>query len=272
MLPIGLSSCQKELTDTTFAAYRAAGITHMEISLPHGQYPSLNYREVRETADRHGVLLWSFHLPFSPFDTLDISRRDLAKESVAYLSELIRRASDIGIKTHIIHASGEPIAEEDRPERMKQARESLCLLADIATTCGSRLAVEDLPRTCLGRDSSDMLSLVADHPDLRICFDTNHLLSEDPLAFIRAVGSKIVTTHVSDYDGLDEKHWLAGEGILPWHALYSALVAEGYQGPWLYEIGYAAPATRPRSRNLTPDDFVRNAQEIFAGKEITVIA
>jgi sugar phosphate isomerase/epimerase len=272
MLPIGLSSCGKELNDETFAAYREAGITHMELALAPAEYPVLNYRAVREMADRHGVLLWSLHLPFNPFHVLDISRRELAENAVAYQSELIKRGAEIGIKTFVIHASGEPIAEEDRPERMKQARLSLCLLADVAKSCGGRIAVEDLPRTCLGRNSSDMLALIADHPDLRICFDTNHLLSEDPLAFIRAVGSKIVTTHVSDYDGLDEKHWLAGEGILPWHAMYGALIAEGYTGPWLYELGYAAPATRPRSRNLTPDDFVRNAQEIFAGKEITVIA
>lgn len=271
MLPIGLSSCGKELNDATFAAYRAAGITHMEISLPHTGYASLNYREVREIADRHGILLWSFHLPFSPFETLDISRKDLAKNSVAYLSELIQRASDIGIKTHIIHASGEPIAEEDRPERMKRSRESLCLLADVAKSCGSRIAVEDLPRTCLGRNSGDLLALTADHPDLCICFDTNHLLAEPVPDFIRAVGHKIVTTHVSDYDRLDEKHWLPGEGVTDWGELYRTLLEVGYTGPWLYEIGYGAPDTHPRSRNLTPADFVRNANEIFAGAPLTCI-
>ena len=271
MLPIGLSSGGKPLTDETFAAYREAGITHMELAIPPDAYLTLNYREVRELADRHGVLLWTLHLPFMPFDVLDISRPDLAKASRAHLTEIIGRAADIGIKTFVVHASGEPIAEEDRPERMKVAKESLCILADVAGREGGRIAVEDLPRTCLGRNSGDLLALTADHPELRICFDTNHLLAEPTVDFIRAVGHKIVTTHVSDYDRLDEKHWLPGEGVTDWGELYRTLLEVGYTGPWLYEIGYKAPATHPRSRDLTPADFARNAREIFAGAPLTRI-
>ena len=271
MLPIGLSSCGKPLTDELFAAYRAAGITHMEIAISPEEYLTLNYREVRERADRHGILLWSRHLPFAPFSTMDISRPDLTKASVAHLTEIIKRGADIGVKTFVVHASGEPIAEEDRPERMKTAKEALCILADTAGACGGRIAVEDLPRTCLGRNSGDILALTADHPDLRVCFDTNHLLAEPTADFIRAVGHKIVTTHISDYDRLDEKHWLPGEGVTDWGELYRTLLEVGYTGPWLYEIGYKAPATHPRSRDLTPADFVRNAREIFAGENLTVI-
>lgn len=272
MLPIGLSSCGKPLTDETFAGYRAAGITHMEISLTAEACDALNYREVRELADRHGVLLWSFHLPFAPFSKIDISRKDLAAATVDYLSELLKRAANIGIETFVIHASGEPIAEEDRPERMKIAQESLCRLADLAKSEGGRVAVENLPRTCLGRDSADIRALTAVHPDLCVCFDTNHLLAEPALDFIRAVGAKTVTTHVSDYDRLDEKHWLPGEGVTDWQELYTALTAVGYKGPWLYELGYTAPASRPRSRDLTAADFARNAQEIFAGEKLTVVS
>jgi sugar phosphate isomerase/epimerase len=44
-----------------------------------------------------------------------------------------------------------------------------------------------------------------------VCFDTNHLLKESSEDFARAVGPHIVTLHVSDYDGKDERHWMAGE-------------------------------------------------------------
>ena len=271
MLPIGLSCCGKPLAEELFAAYAAAGISHMEISLPTEAYTDLNYRELRAFSNRHGVLLWSFHLPFFPFSSIDISRPDLAKGTVAYLAEMIKRAADIGMETFVIHASGEPIAEEERPARMDCACESLYTLAEIAASCGGRIAVENLPRTCLGRNSQDMLALVSVHDRLRICFDSNHLLGEDPFVFLRAVGKYVVTTHISDYDFTDEKHWLPGEGALDFHRIFTVLKEQGYAGPWLYELGFAAPASHPRSRPLTCADFVRNAQEIFAGEKLTVV-
>ncbi len=132
--------------------------------------------------------------------------------------------------------------------------------------------MEDLPRTCLGRDSKDILNLLSADPNLRVCFDTNHLLSENPVDFIKAVGDKIITLHVSDYDNIYERHWLPGEGIIDWQALVEALKEVGYKAPWTYEIGFQAPWSIVRDRNLTCDDFVRNANEILGGKPITVFS
>ena len=77
---------------------------------------------------------------------------------------------------------------------------------------------------------------------------------------------------VSDYDYEDERHWLPGEGKVDWHKLYSKLVGYGYKGTWLYEIGIK---TRPniikRTRDLTFEDFTRNANEIFSGSPLTLI-
>lgn len=132
------------------------------------------------------------------------------------------------------------------------------------------LAVEDLPRTCPGRDSGEILFLLQAHPALRVCFDTNHLLRESPQDFIRRAGDKIVTTHVSDYDFKDEKHWLPGEGDVDRYALADAPADAGYGGVWLYELGFRAPRTVRRGRDLTPGDFVRNAKEIFSHSPITL--
>ena len=145
-------------------------------------------------------------------------------------------------------------------------------LADVAAENGAVMAVENLPRTCLGRDSSDMLQLLEADDRLRVCFDTNHLLRETHADFVKAVGERIVTTHISDYDFVDEKHWLPGEGKVDWPALAKLLKNADYQGVWLYELGFRAPRSRPRSRDLTCADFVRNAREIFSGGPITTVA
>ena len=147
------------------------------------------------------------------------------------------------------------------------------MLADVAVKNGAVLAVEDLPRTCLGNCSAEILELTRGHDALKVCFDTNHLLGgEDPAAFVRAVGHKLVTLHVSDYDFIDERHWLPGEGDIDWNSIVEALRDVDYQGVFMYEISPKCPKTILRDRDLSCEDFVRNAREILNGEKPTVFA
>ena len=78
------------------------------------------------------------------------------------------------------------------------------------------VAVEDLPRGCLGNSSSDFEWLVANVPDIKICYDTNHLLGEEATPSRNVSPPHIANIHVSDYDGVDERHWMPGRGIVEW--------------------------------------------------------
>ena len=258
-----------------FMECREHGIECVEISNSYlSQAENVDFVKMAEFAKRYGVELWSYHLPFGPFEKLDISSRDkeVWKFSLETQQEYIRKASAVGIKTYVIHPSGEPIADEERSERMKWAQENLSKLAETAHRCGGTVAVEDLPRTCLGRNSDEILKLISADERLRVCFDANHLLKEDNVDFIRKVGSKIVTTHISDYDFINERHWLPGEGKNDWQAIIAALKEIGYSGPWLYEIRFECPKTIIRPRNLCIADFALNAEELFAGKKPTVFS
>ncbi len=272
MYTIGLSSCSKELNRELFEQYQKAGIGAMELSYEREEYALLDFEEVGRLAKEYSVTLWSLHLPFGPFEEIDLSRRETRAYTLAYYEELIRKGSEIGIKTYVVHPSAEPIADAERRNRMDCAKESLALLAETAKKYGAIIAVEDLPRSCLGRNAAEIQELISAHSELRVCFDTNHLLNEDPVDFIYAVGDKIITTHVSDYDFVNERHWLPGEGKLDWNGVIKALKEVGYKGVWLYEIGFACPNTILRDRALVCADFVRNANELFTGKPITVFS
>lgn len=273
MYRVGLSTKGKVIDEALFKAYSDAGIFDMEISPDGHQYDSLDYQKMFSWSKQYGVNLWSFHLPFYPFERVDISSHDsqLRENTVLYLSELIRKAADIEIDKFIIHPSSEPIPDGERKIRLDYAKECLSKLADVAESCGAQIAVEDLPRSCLGNNSDEIVYLVSDDDRLKVCFDTNHLLSEDPTNFVRRLGDKIITMHVSDYDFLDEKHWMPGEGKLDWNALLSVMKEINYSGSWLYEIPFDCPDTIVRDRDLCCDDFVKNANELFAGKELTVL-
>ena len=268
MLKIGVSGGCVELTEENLAKMSKAGITAVELSSSPVFQSEADYGILKKTAEKYGVELWSCHLPFYPFEDFDIStlERDARKKIVEYHGELIKKAADVGIDKFVIHPSGEPIEESERADRLNCAMESLSVLAEIAQKSGGTVAVEDLPRTCLGRDTDELCKLVSADDRLRVCFDMNHLLYDDNVEFIKALGEKIITVHVSDYDFTNERHWLPGEGKNPWDAIYNGLKEVGYNGVWMYELRLEAPKTILRPRDLTFEDIYNNAQAIFRGE------
>ncbi len=271
MFKIGLSSCNKPLCEDLFRQYKAAGITLMEISPRANDFPSLNYDILATLGKQYSITFNSLHIPFSPFSEIDPSNKKLAEYTFEYFSAIMEKASVTGVDKFIIHPSGEPIDDSERADRMECAINTLAKLSKVAQKYNAIVAVENLPRTCLGKNSDEILQLISGDDQLRVCFDTNHLLDEDPVEFIHKIGNKIITTHVSDYDYVNERHWLPGEGKTDWQALIKALRDVNYNGPWLYEMGFKAPNSLVRDRNLTCEDFVRNANELFEGKIPTVI-
>lgn len=268
MYKIGMSTCGgKSMEEEGFRAMRENGIDAIEISLRSEAYPELDYKKVKKLADQYGVDLWSYHLPFGPFSEIEPSVADPAvrKYTFEYLSGMIEKGADIGIDKFIIHPSGEPIAEEDRAERMKYSMEMMDKFAEFAHRQGAVMLVEDLPRTCLGRDSDDILQLLSANDKLRVCFDTNHLLKEDPMVFLDRVGDKVASLHISDYDFVDERHWIPGQGDMDWVAFVNKLEEIQYKGVWMYEISFYTPEPI-LGRQLAYADFVENAKAIFARK------
>lgn len=275
MYPVGLSSCAFDLNEASFEALIKANVRNIEISLPFSAYPALDHKYVGKLSRDFGVNLWSYHLPFASRDIFNIASLDeeLRTYTVKTLSEYVKKGADIGIDKFVIHPCGEPAAEAGatREEHMLRAMTSLDTLAEVAAEVGAVIAVEDLPRSCLGRNAEEILRLISANDKLRVCFDTNHMLIEDNIRFAEMLGDKIVTLHVSDYDFENERHWLPGEGKNDWQALYKKIREIGYNGVWMYEIGVKCPKTIVRDRDLCFEDYTRNAEEIFTGKPLTVI-
>ena len=267
---IGLSVNDTVLEqDGFFHTCRDSGISVLEISLPQRMAEQHDYEKTVRNAGKAGIEVWSVHLPFAPFSEIDPSSLDekTRRFTVERQGEVIRKAGAAGIRHFIVHASGEPIPVEERRDRLLRAAESLETLAGIAEDTGGVVCVEDLPRTCIGRNSYEILELLKEDLRLRCCFDTNHLLGEYIPDFIRNVGSRIITTHISDYDFWNERHLLPGEGKIDWKELYKTLLLTGYDGPWLYEVGLKAPWCVRRDRDLVCADFVNNAKAIFNGDQ-----
>ena len=102
---------------------------------------------------------------------------------------------------YVFHPSAGPIFDKDREKRLELLENSMKELQAFTKT---PLAVENMPRTGLGRTVSEMQELISHDDRLRVCFDVNHLLCDDHKTFWNMLKEKIVTLHISDYDFIDE--------------------------------------------------------------------
>ncbi|MBR5286591.1 MAG: sugar phosphate isomerase/epimerase [Clostridia bacterium] len=226
---------------------KRCSIDGIELSVNEWEVCNIDWEGLCENAKRAGVALLSYHLPFGDKSDISGMNAELRQRAIEWHKELIKKASDIGIKRFIIHPSYEPIADDEREARLGLAREGLIALAEYADTLGAVICVEDLPRSCLGHNVEEMQYLVGGDERLRVCFDVNHLLAIYGCThkdFVDALGDKIVTCHMSDYDFVDEKHFFCGNGDINWDELIGLLESVGYCGPFLYEGGFAPHRVR----------------------------
>ena len=241
---VGSSGNFTAFTGEMLAEWKKTGIDCVEIS--NGTFfsdPKISKDEriewckkFKAAADEAGLEIWSLHLPFS--GRFDISHVDdqLRQAMIDLCAETIRLTPYLGLKKFVIHPSAEPIKDEDRPTRIARSRESLTVLNKVAREQQVQLVVECLPRTCLGNTGEEMLQLLAElDDDIAVCFDSNHLLKEKSEEFVAKIGKRIKSVHMSDYDAVDERHWLPGKGVINWAKVVQELSKAGYEGPFLFE-------------------------------------
>jgi sugar phosphate isomerase/epimerase len=224
-----------------FIALKRAGLEVVELGL--GSVDRALATQAREWADAAGIALWSAHVPYARnLDPSNPSEPE-REEVVRRLSEMFDVYAVLGLRTLNIHASWEiskPIPSDERQARIASARRSLAALTDKAASIRAQLVVECLPRACLGNTSAEMMGLLDGLTSTGVTLDTNHVFQERPEEFIRTVGARIVNTHVADNDGIDERHWLPGQGVVEFVPLVRALEDVGYPGPFTFECAGTA--------------------------------
>ncbi len=195
--------------------------------------------QAREAFAAAAVAPRTVHAAFGGQYDLSSPDRTIREAGLAQVQVATDLAARMGADYVVVHPSCEPIGDDERAARLRNSRDSLRQIAAAAGDVGRAIAVELLPRTCLGRSGDELLDLVGDlDPAVAgICLDTNHLMADYASlpAVVRQIGSRLVALHCSDYDGVDEKHWPPLQGVIDWAAFHAALLAVGFAGPLNHE-------------------------------------
>lgn len=238
-----------------FRIFAHYGLSLVELNLNY--FPLLEdpekFRELQQLITRSGIRVNSFHFPYGStvpaLENMDISHPDpdVRKDTINAVHLCLDRLVTLNAQSLVIHPSVGQINDIERKDRLALCPESLRACVKILDKAQSRsrngpplkIAVETLPPTGMMNNVHEISGLFhqLDNPSIGLCLDVNHinLAGQDPVAFTRQVGSRVITTHLSDNDGIKERHWLPGRGVIPWKEWLSALVSTGYTGPLLYE-------------------------------------
>lgn len=186
-----------------------------------------------EITKNSGLYFNGVHISFGPhwdFSQPDAEKR---KEALDNIREILPIIDAYHPHCYIIHGSFEPISDEKRPEHLAALHDSL---AQMTSWTDTPIAVESLPRTCLFNTAKEGIAIIDAIPrGVFACVDVNHFLKEKSEDAVGALGSRIITTHISDHDYVDERHLLPGKGKIDWMALIGAFERGGYDGVFNYE-------------------------------------
>ena len=211
----------------------------------------LHLEEGMKAVIESGIPVNCIHIPFGDRWNPCLLDEAARLAVVEKFRAILARTAPLKPFGYIVHGSFEPNGDEEREAKISQLIKSMHEMADATK---AYLCVEILPRTCLLNTAAEAKRIIEEInlDNVRICVDVNHFLQEKSEDGVTALGDLIVTTHISDHDYEDERHWMPGQGKIDWNALIGAFEKIGYEGAFNYEL------TAPLA------DIKKNYIELFA--------
>lgn len=179
-----------------------------------------------------GLRINSIHLPFQRFIYISSYDEGVRSWAVDEFRQLIRVCDNYNPSHYVFHSKTgtkeEGLWDLRKPALIASFREMVEMTPNYI--CMENM-VASFPNTISG-----MLEILRQVENGKCCIDTNHFLTDKVPDAILALGDWVKTIHVSDYDGIYEKHWMPKKGINNWMKIIGALEEIGYNGAFTYEL------------------------------------
>ena len=255
-IPLGKSMGRwEDLSLESMIQSRESGLEYIEVTMMN--VIGKDTAGVRDRAaalkakiDSAGMKIWSVHMPYSKH--IDISLVDSAKraKAVNYVKDMMKVAGIFQAERVVLHPSYDTVVPDDRADRIECCRASIAELVPVAEEIGATICVENLPRTCLGRNGQEMMALIEGFDNVGICFDVNHLLYQSHADFLGSIKKGCIkTVHISDYNFTDERHLVPGVGDIDWAPVWKGIRDNGYKGIMMFEC-FGTPEELAQARKL----------------------
>ena len=177
-----------------------------------------------------GLFFENIHAPFNNCNKLwsDISsiRNDIKNEYSYCISFCARH----NIPIAVVHIS----KGDDAPEVNKYGLDAIRDIVKYAEDSNVIIAIENTRKP----HYLDHIYSSIESPFLGFCYDSSHdfLWFSEPGEVLSKWGHLLVATHLSDNDGLTDKHWIPKTGIVDWGIVRDSFPGEIYTGFFTLEV------------------------------------
>jgi len=197
-----------------------------------------------------GLILENIHLPYTDcnnfWHSCESKRNSMVDQCLAWLDECVKYEIAL-LVMHVTDGFAEPGPK-------KYGVESMTKIVRAAEELGIVIGVENTGRP----EYVDLILQEIQSDYLGLCYDSSHdwLCSPSKGGLLDTWGHRLVATHFSDNDGLKDRHWLPGEGIIDWDKIGSLFPRETYRG-------FLALEVHPQEEDLKKDprDFLARAYQ-----------
>jgi sugar phosphate isomerase/epimerase len=186
-------------------------------------------------AEEQGIAIDSLHAPYRVKHDISYSDSESRMASVCRIALAMSAAVELGAKTVILHLQSFPV--KTGIQDVDSLLRSLEALVETAENMQIRLAAENLPgevaNLFLHRALAEFKS---DH--FGFCYDSSHdqLGPGKPYEILEEFADRLFAVHLSDNDGLEDRHWIPFTGIVDWERVCYILHEARYSHPLLLEV------------------------------------
>ena len=187
------------------------------------------------------------HGPFAGFE-LDVKDKEIRAVVQRRISQALDVCDKLGATQMVLHspydgwdAHNLDNRPNDRAKRISAIADTLAPALARAEAAGVEMVLENIKDT----DPSHRAAVVAavDSPALRLSVDTGHAYWAHVSAgappvdrYISEAGDLLAHVHLQDADGYADRHWVLGEGTIPFAPILSALGTLGSNPRLIVEI------------------------------------
>jgi sugar phosphate isomerase/epimerase len=215
---------------TRLQRIKAAGFESVMLWADDFLFDPIIAADLCSSAGKYELALENVHIPYEEAKqlwSLDADERNAFLEKhIRY----IRRCMECGLPMIVMH-----VAKGYEPQHSNSyGIESMSCLVDEAEQYGVQIAIENTRKP----DLVEAILHQIDRPFLGLCYDTSHGKLYEPVQFglLKKYPHRLKCLHISDNDGIEDRHWNIGEGVIDWNEFVQCFPSGQYKGPLSLEV------------------------------------
>ncbi len=210
-----------------------------------------------EIVRKMNLEITNIHAPFIGYNDIWQASRLEIKPKLRKFQGFIKDCQRFDIPVMVVHTNDLDAFSPD----LDKGRAFFSELVNTAEKYGVDLAVENVSR----QDLLEYLLSQIDHPRFGLCYDSSHDFLEvaNRGRILKSFKKRIKALHLSDNDFLKDRHWIPGEGKIP----FDKLMPEILSIPGLETISYEVIANESWQKKK-PLDFAKAVKKSLINKKL----